>query len=88
MVKVELPDSVTLVGRRVATKPVGVVVPSVTVLVNPFKAATVTVDVPEPPCTVLTGEVAVMLKSGAGVTVTLTAAECDSEALAPVTVTV
>ncbi len=84
---VELPDPpVTVVGVRVHALLSEI---SATSLVNPFRGDTAMVEVPAVPTTTVTLEgVAVIEKSAARVAVYATLAECDSEPLVPVTVTV
>ncbi len=84
MVRVDAPEPTTVVGLKPKLNPVGPVADRDTVSVNPFRAVTVTVEVPEAPCTVLTGEEALIVKSGGGDTLTLIGTECDSEPLVPV----
>ncbi len=86
---VAVPEVVILLGViEPQVSPVGTVSVRVTVPVNPFRAVTVIVDVTEVPVGTEAGEVAVMVKSGAGLTLNVTVAECDSDPLVPVTVTV
>ncbi len=83
---VDVPDPVTLVGLRVAVRPAEGFAVRLTTPLNPFTAATVTVDVPEAPAlTVTLVGLAVMVKSW---TVKVTVALADCDPLTPVTVTV
>ena len=83
--------NVKLVGVHVAVRPVeGVtVLERVSDPVKPLRLVSVTADVPEEPTGKVTVEgLAVMLKSGGAITVTLILTTCDREPLVPVTVTV
>jgi len=85
---VEVPEPVTLVGVRVQVKPVAgeTVAVRETIPLNPFRAVTVTVDVPEAPARIVTvAGLAAIVKSW---TVKVTVAEWDIVPLVPVTVTV
>ena len=67
---VELPDVVTLVGLRVHAV---LLLARLTVPVNPFSGAMVTVEVPaDPALTITLVGLAVMVKSAAAVNVTVT----------------
>jgi hypothetical protein len=80
---------VTLLGVRVHVRLPVVVTVRATVPVKPLIGETVMVEVPATP--VLTETLvglAEMVKSGAPVTMYVTDAECESEPLVPVTVTV
>jgi len=90
---VEVPEPpVMLVGVRLQVRPVPGEVELVrsTVPVNPFRGATVIVEVPEPPSAkdTLLGLAEIVKSGGGAVTVNITSAECDSVPLVPVTVTV
>jgi len=79
-----------LVGARLQVRPAGLseCVRSI-VPVKPFTGLIVMAEVPVSPATMLTlTGLALMLKSGAAVTVNETSTEWDSVPLAPVTVTV
>ena len=81
----------TLVGLSVQVRPVAgaIVSDSVTVPVKLFTAATVIVEVPADPRIIETvAGLALIVKSGAAVTVKVTVAVCESVPLAPVTVIV
>jgi len=94
--RVEVPEvavvlRLILVGLRVQVNPVegDTVSDNATVPVKPFVAETVIVEVPaEPTATLTLVGLAVTVKFGAGLTVYVTVAECESDPLDPVTVTV
>ncbi len=75
IVNVELPEPLTLVVVKLKLNPVGPAADKDTVPVNPICAVTVIVEVPRLPAWIVTGEVALIPKSGAGETLTLTVAE-------------
>ncbi len=83
--------NVKLVGVQEAVRPVeGVtVLDRVSDPVKPFRLVSVTVDAPDEPTGKVTVEgLAVTLKSGGAITVTLIVTTWDREPLVPVTVTV
>ncbi len=61
MVRVDVPEPAILVELKPKLNPVGPLGERDTVPVNPFKAETVTVEVADPLCTVLTGEEALIV---------------------------
>ncbi len=82
---VELPEPTILVGETDAVTSTGAARVRDTVPAKPFNPVTVIVEVPDKPATnVREKGLAVMLKS---TTFTVTAAECTSELLVPVTST-
>jgi hypothetical protein len=87
IVSVDFPEVEIDAGLRLAVKPVGALADSVTVPVNPLRAVTVIVDVPERPLLMVSdaGE-AEMEKSGV-VTCTVRLTVWLSDPLVPVTVT-
>ena len=90
MVMVELPEPGAAIGfgANVTVTPAGAPLElSVTALLNPPTTAVVIFDVPELPCATLTvvGE-ALMEKSGAAVTVSVTVVLCELPPPVPVTV--
>ena len=85
MVRVELPESVTEAGFKLAVTPEGTpLVLSDTVPVNPLSAPTLTVYVvPLPAVTVCEAGEAAMEKSGSALTIRVTVVECATAALVP-----
>jgi hypothetical protein len=87
---VAVPDPPAILLGVIAPQvsPEGTVSVSETVPVKPFNGAMVMVETADEPALVAEGEVAVIVKSGAAPKVKVAVAECDSELLVPVIVTV
>ena len=64
MTRFDVPDPVTLEGPKLNVNPVVPWAENVIVPANPFNAVIVIVELWELPAVMLTGDVAVMLKSG------------------------
>jgi hypothetical protein len=87
IVRVDVPEVEIDVGLRVAAKAVGAVADSVTVPVNPLRAVTVIVEVPEDPRLMLKDAGEADIEKSGEVTCTVTIVEWFTDPFVPVTVT-